>query len=98
MAAYRAFMQQEKKKIKGIDDADLLVINLHRDGKPVELHTLDSYYKGRIKIDDELGVFHSLRYIWFHRNIKSKKFDAVIKNMKDVMHPLEERFKTAFQL
>lgn len=100
MAAYKSFMCDEpaKTKIKGIDDADLLVINLHRDGKPVECHTLNSYYKGRIKIEDELGVFHSLRYIWYQRNVKSKKFEAIIKNMRDVMHPLEERFKGAFSL
>lgn len=100
MAAYKSFMCQEpvKRKVKGIDDADLLVINLHRDGRPVECHTLDSYYKGRIKIEDELGVFHSLRYIWYQRNVKSKKFEAIIKNMRDVMNPLEERFKEAFKL
>lgn len=100
MAAYRALMIQEpaKTKIKGIDDANLLVINLHRNGGPVELHTLDSFHKGKVKIEDELGVFHSLRYIWYHRNIKSKKFEAIIKNMRDVMNPLEERFKEAFSL
>lgn len=100
MAAYRSFMMQEptKTRIKGVEDADLLVINLHRNGDPVKCHTLESYYKGRIKIEDELGVFHSLRYIWYQRNVKSKKFEAIIKNMKDVMHPLEERFKEAFKL
>lgn len=100
MAAYKAFMCQEppKRKIKGIEDADLLVINLHRNGGPVELYTLAKFHKEKVTIEDELGVFHSLRYIWYHRNIKSKKFDAIIKNMKDILNPLEKSFKEAFKL
>lgn len=100
MAAYKAFMCEEPKsrKIKGIDSADLMVINLHRDGKPVECHTVDSYYKGRIKIDDELGMFHCMRYMWYHRNIKSKKYEMIIKNMQDIMSPLNKRFEGAFKL
>lgn len=98
MAAYKAFMCQEpaKKKIPSIEEAELLVINLHRDGGPIELHTLESFYNGKVKIEDELGVFHCLRYIWFHRNAKSKKFEAIVKNMREVFSPLEEKFKEAF--
>lgn len=100
MAAYKAFMCQEpkKKRIEGIENADLLVLNLHRDGGSLDLHTLDSFNKGRVTIEDELGVFHALRYIWYQRNCKVKKFEAVIKNMRDVLNPLEERFKEAFKL
>jgi len=100
MAAYKAFMCQEpkSKRIEGIENADLAVIGLHRDGGPVDFSTLKLYHKGRVSIEDELGVFHCLRYLWFQRNVKSRKFEAVIKNMREVFHPLEERFKEAFKL
>lgn len=100
MAVYLACLRnvKGKKRIQDIDNADIAVINVHREGKPVEVHTRESFYDGKISINDELGVFHALRFVWFMRNIKSRKWAAVIKNMAEVMSPLEAAFKTAFQI
>lgn len=100
LAIYKACLMQEpkSKRIKGIEDADLLVLGVHRDKSIVECLDLSSYHKGKITIEDELKVFHSLRYIWFMRNIKSKKWEPVIKNMQEILSPLEQKFKEAFSL
>ena len=100
MAAYKSFLEEEpaSRRIKGIKDADIMVLQLPRNGDPLSMHTIDSYHKGRVKIEDELGVFHSLRYIWAQRNMKVKKWEPLIKNMQDVLSPLNERFKKAFKL
>jgi hypothetical protein len=100
MAAYKSFMVEEPKesRLDGIKDAELMVINIHRDGKPVEVHTIDSYYGGLVSIDDELGMFHALRFAWYLRNVKSKKWQPVIKNMQDILSPLNKKFKDKFKL
>ena len=99
-AAYLSFLKEEpkSKRIKGIENAGIIVLGVHRDGGAVTVNTLDSYYKGRVTIADELGVFHSLRYIWAIRNLKSRKWEPIIKNMADIISPLEQRFKKAFDL
>lgn len=100
LAIYKACLCQEPKsrRIKGIEDADLLVLGVHRDKSVVECADLNSYHKGKISIEDELGMFHCMRYMWYLRNIKSKKFEPIIKNMKDILNPLEKRFKEAFEI
>ena len=100
MAAYWSFMCEEPKKsrIKGIEKAGLLGIHLPRDGGPVKAYTLEEYYDNKMTMKDELGIFHALRFLWAKRNLKSRKWEAVIKNMADVMSPLEEKFKQAFDL
>lgn len=100
MAAYRAMLSQMpemKKKLKGIEKAKLAVLSVHRDGNPVQLITFDEFYKGSDMTEtDELGIFHALRYIWAMRNIKSRKWSPVIKNMEELIAPMTKKFKDAF--
>lgn len=100
LSAYKAFLQQEPKSIrlKEIDDCGLAVLNIHREGKPAEFITLESFFDGEQTFEDQLGIFHALRYVWAKRNLKSKKWYPVIKNMKELISPLESRFKQQFKL
>lgn len=100
MAAYKSFMMEEpaSRKIQGIENAELMVIRLPRDGSPVEPQTLGEFYNDRVSVQDEIYLFHCLRYIWFFRNIKSKKWTPIIKNMEEILSPLAEDFKTAFAI
>lgn len=96
LAAYKSFLiEMGQEEVK---DAELAVLNLHRDGGKCEFITLEDFYDGKSSEKDQLGIFHALRYIWFHRNVKSKKWLPAIKNMEDIISPLEARFKKAFKL
>jgi hypothetical protein len=102
LAAYKSFMCEEPKRtrIKGIEEAGLAILNIHRDGeKQIEFLTLEDYYKDHdVTYKDHVGVFHALRYIWYVRNVKSRKWAAVIKNMQDLISPMEKRFKAKFKI
>lgn len=95
MAAYKQMLCEVPKKdrIPGIEKADLAVINVHRDGKPVEFITHRDYYKDQpMEPEDHLAIFHSLRYVWAKRNLKSKKFAPIIKDMSAIIDPLNKDF------
>lgn len=100
LAAYKAFLCQEKKanRIPGIEKAKLAILSVHRDGEPVKLVTLEDYFNDEQDEKDQLGIFHCLRYIWAKRNLKSRRWRAVVKDMSELMNPLETRFKSTFKL
>ena len=102
LSAYWAMLVNEPKKsrIKGIEDAELAVLEILRDGKAgdAKFITLTDKYDGAVTKEDELGLFHSLRYIWYMRNLKSKQFTPVIKNMDVLLNPMEDDFKKTFNL
>ena len=100
LAAYKAMLCNEPKKIRipGIEQAALAVLEILRDGDPVKLITLEDKYKGEVTEEDELGIFHSLRYIWYLRNLKSKQYQPVIKNMDVLLNPMDKDFKKTFNL
>jgi len=100
LAAYKAMLCNEPKKsrIPGIEKAELAVLEILRDGAPVKLITLEDKYKGEVTENDELGLFHCLRYIWYQRNIKSKQFQPVIKNMHVLLNPMDDDFRKTFNI
>lgn len=100
LAAYKSMLLQESKKsrIKGIETAELAVIEVNRDGSPIKLITLADKYSGAITEDDELGVFNALRYVWYLRNFKSKQYNPVIKYMEQLLDPMDEAFQKTFRM
>lgn len=100
LAAYKAMLEREPKKtrIKDIEKAELAVLEIHRDGAGVKLITLNDKYNQMITYEDELGVFHSLRYIWYLRNLKSKQYQPVIKDMDQLLNPMDQNFQKTFHL
>lgn len=100
LMAYKAMLVSEpkRKRIPGIEKAKPAVLEILRDGSPAKLITLESKYHGMITENDELGVFHALRYVWFMRNLKSKQWQPVIKNMEQLMDPMNQDFQKTFQL
>lgn len=98
MAAYKSMMLEAGLKIKGLDKAGLAVLNVHRDGGAVKFITHNDYYKGQMDVNDELEIFHSMRYIWGKRSLKNKKFSPIIKDMSSLISPLAEDFKKVFNI
>lgn len=100
LAAYKAMLQNEPKKtrISNIENARLAVLEILRDGDPVKLITLEDKYGKEITEEDELGIFHALRYVWYLRNMKSKQYQPVIKNMDVLLNPMHKDFKKTFKL
>ncbi len=100
LAAYWAMLCNEpkKKRIPGIETAELAVLEILRDGDEVKLITLNSKYQGVMTTQDQLGIFHALRYIWYMRNLKTRQFAPVIKNMKQLLDPMDKNFQATFNL
>lgn len=100
LAAYWAMLCNEpkKKKIPDIETAELAVLEILRDGDEVKLITLQTKYQGVMTKEDQLGIFHSLRYIWYMRNLKTRTYAPVIKNMEQLLDPMDGAFKETFKL
>lgn len=100
LASYWAMLCQEPKNVRipGIEDAELAVIEITRDGAPVKFITLEGYYKAAVSKQDELGNFHCLRYLWYSRNLKSRTYEPIIKNMDVLLNPLDKNFRKQFKL
>jgi hypothetical protein len=100
LAAYKAMLEAQPKRLRipGIELAELAVLEINRDGSPAKFITLKDKYADSITYNDELGIFHSLRYIWYLRNLRSKQYNPVIKQMEDLMHPMEKNFQKTFNL
>lgn len=100
LMAYKAMLMNEPKavRIPGIENAEPAVLEILRDGSPVKLIALSDKYNGLITEQDELGIFHALRYIWYMRNLKSRNYQPVIKNMDVLLNPMEKSFQKQFNL
>lgn len=102
LSAYWALLcaEPKKKRIPGIEDAELAVLEVLRDGSKANAAfiTLSDKYKNEITREDELGLFHALRYVWYMRNLKSKQFQPIIKNMDTLLNPMEDSFQKSFNL
>lgn len=96
MIAYKAMAAE--MGLAEVADADLAVISLHRDGRPVEIHTRESWFNGNVSQEDLFAKFQALRYIWYLNNLKSRKFKPIIKHWDQYMDPLIERFKSQLEL
>ena len=60
------------------------------------LHTREDFFKGRVTQEDLFIHLMCLRQIWFFKNLKSRKFNAVIKHMEKAVEPLMEDFAAQF--
>lgn len=108
MSAYKSFMREmlenDPKAIQGItleelETARLAIINIHRDGDPVKFIPLEEFQSGELTERDHLGIFHSLRYVWGKRNLKPRsKWYPVIKNIQELVDPLNEDFRKNFNV
>lgn len=100
LAAYKAMLERapKSKKIPGIEDAELAVIEINRDGAPAKFITLQDKYHGEITYKEQLGIFHALRYIWYFRNMRSRVYSPVIKGMESVLDPMNKDFQKTFNL
>lgn len=66
------------------------------DGGAVKMHTLESWFSDEVTQADMFAWFQCLRHLWYLKNIKSRKFQPVIKDMSKVIDPMVDRFKSAF--
>lgn len=100
LAAYWAMLRDEPKRsrIAGIEDAELAVVEILRDGSPVKLITLESKYQGAITREDELANFNCLRHLWYFRNLRSRNFQPIIKEMGQLLDPMDIKFRETFHL
>lgn len=102
LSAYWAMLcaEPKKKRIAGIEDAEFAVLEVLRDGssEDAKFITLGDKYHGEITREDELGLFHALRYVWYMRNLKSRQFQPIIKNMDSLLSPMEQAFQKTFNL
>lgn len=104
----KAFVQltayKHMLKEMGVSDGEerLLVLggadskNKIANGGAVQMHSLESWFDGDVTEEDLFTYLLSLRNIWFIKNLKSRKFEPVIKDMAKVIDPLVERFRAAF--
>ena len=95
LAAYKSFLIEMGRD--DLKDAKLAILNLHRDGEKVQFVTNESLFGDRVDDNDHLRLFHALRFVWYIRNVKSRKWQPVIKNWQDLISPLEAKFMKAFK-
>lgn len=66
------------------------------DGGAIKMHTLETWFSEEVTQADMFAWFMCLRHLWYLKNIKSRKFQPVIKDMQKIIDPMVERFKSAF--
>jgi hypothetical protein len=66
------------------------------DGGAIQMHTLESWFSEEVTQADMFAWFQCLRHLWDWKNIKSRKFSPVIKDMQKIIDPMIERFKASF--
>lgn len=66
------------------------------DGGKVCMHTLDSWFRGNVTEEDLFTSFMCLRELWRLENLKSRKFEPVVKGMDAFMDPIISRFRDSF--
>lgn len=99
LAAYHAMCSEldildEPHDVAVIGGADSK--NKIADGGKWLLHTRESFFKGRVSQQDLFTHLLCLRQIWFFKNLKSRKFNAVIKHMEKAVEPLVRDFAAQF--
>ena len=67
-------------------------------GGDVQMHTLDSFFKGRVTKEDLFIRLMCLRQVWFQKNVKSRKFQPIIKHIERALDPLMEKFAEQFRV
>lgn len=87
---------------KDNEQAELLVLggadskSKIADGGEFKMHTIKSMFGPDVAQADLFAQFQCLRYLWFMKNIKSRKFEPIIKGMAEALDPMIERFKKQF--
>lgn len=66
-------------------------------GGKIFMHSRDSWFKGRVSEEDLYIQLMCLRELWYQENIKSRKFEPIIKGMQEYIDPIIERFKDSFK-
>jgi len=100
LTAYKTMMKE-----MGLSDGseDLLVLggsdskNKIADGGAVQMHTLDTFFREPLTEEDLFISLMCLRELWRFDNLKSKRFQPIIKGMESFIDPLIERFKNSFR-
>jgi hypothetical protein len=100
LSAYKTMMQE-----MGLSDGseELLVLgggdskSKMADGGKLFMHTTDSRFKGRVSEEDLFTRLMCLRELWYQENVKSRKWEPIIKDMSKFTDPLIERFRSAFE-
>lgn len=99
LMAYKTMLQE-----MGLSDGseDLLVLgggdskSKWADGGKIFMHTLDSKFNGRVSQQDLFVRLMCLRELWFQENVKSRKFQPIIKGMQEYIDPIIQDFKDQF--
>jgi len=103
LVAYK-YMAKEMGFIKESEEAGLLVIggkdskSKLADGGEIVMHTLETMYEDAPTEEELFAQFMCLRYLWFIKNARSRKFEPVIKGMREALDPMIERFKDSFNV
>jgi hypothetical protein len=99
LAAYKHMMKEmglsdgsEKLLVLGGADSKSKISN----GGRVCMHTLESWFKGRVSEKQLFTALLCLRELWRFENLGSRKFEPVIKGMDRYLDPLVQRFHQAF--
>jgi hypothetical protein len=84
-------------------DVDLMVLggadskSKLADGGKLIMHTRESWFKGRMSIEDLKFYFACLHQIWFFREMKSRKFEPIVKNMDKYLNRMAAEFRENFE-
>lgn len=85
-----------------VSDVDLVVLGGKDsksklvDGGKMIMHTRDQWFSNNMSIEDLQFYFGCLRQIWFFQNMKSRKFEPVIKGMSEYVDTMVNRFREQF--
>jgi hypothetical protein len=101
LSAYKHMLQEmglsdgsEKLLVLGGADSKSKIA----DGGKVMMHTLDTFFKGGSVTEQDLFVrLMCLRELWYQENVRSRKWEPVIKGMAEYIDPIVVRFKDSFQ-
>jgi len=67
------------------------------DGGAVQMHTLETFFKGDVTEEDMFVKLMCLRELWYQENLRSRKFEPIIKGMSDYMEPMIQSFRDSFK-
>jgi hypothetical protein len=100
LTAYKHMMKEmglsdgkEKLLVLGGSDSK----NKIADGGVVQMHTLETWFGGRVTEEDLFVQLMCLRQMWQQKNLKSRKFEPVIKGMAEYIDPIIQRFRDSFE-
>lgn len=100
LAAYKHMLKE-----MGLSDGSeqLLILggadskNKIADGGAVQMHTLENYFKSPVTEEDLFTTLMCLRELWRFENLKSRKFQPIIKGMSEYLEPITQRFRDSFK-